>query len=281
MEPKKSAHQKAVESKALYSVADKSEITIVATAILEAPRPTTPTEVPQSRTPSPPSPVPGVSQLTKDLRKMALAEAPAAKPPVAVKLVAAKSVAIRPAFMLASRVKDWFARPGSVNDPFIKDPKYNTKKFSEYIMFWIRVEHNFALCLDKFIEEGKDTTDKKVLATFKAKRRIQFIAQISVNSDTINETRTGVITYAIGESGRVFHRWFTPKDRAEILNPGVEKGWEVLESLDDALDDIEGDMQDIADIVDGSKVTSITDNLITAIDPKNKNAIITLVRMKS
>ena len=236
-----------------------------------------------SRSPSPPQPV----GLVNALAKLTLVDAPSA---VEVKEVAPqvlekikkpqkqpKLQPSIPALFYASRVTEWFCPIGSKNDPFIKYPKYSAGKFSPLEVHWIRARHSYADTVDKYLAEGIETTDAQVLKFYKAKRRIQLVGDITITSGLITQTKTGVFTYSIGKTGRIFHRWFTSKNGKEIVSPETEKGWNVLNEPQP--EDVAGEIEEKL-AADGSYVEVETENLVVVVDPKN-SARIRIVKLLS
>ncbi|MBS0635153.1 MAG: hypothetical protein JSR37_06800 [Verrucomicrobia bacterium] len=219
-------------------------------------RPSTPKSV-ESRSPSPLSLplVPPVEQPV--LASKALpAQLQIAKPlPVVV-------LQTSPLPRYAERVSDWFSAIGSERDPFIKDPKYRDGAYSAEQQTRIRMYHNFGLAVDRCLSEAEETTDEEVLKLYKAKRRLQLVVEL-VRKDFFTK---GVITLSFGHSGKVFHRWFTPKNSRELVNPGVHDGWKVLNEEEDPLEHVE---YDDSEMDDGSYIESVTPNTITVADPKN------------
>jgi hypothetical protein len=211
---------------------------------------------PASRSPSPPQPAP-VEVLTE---KVAALTVHIPKP-------------VQPRLVYASRIWDWFSPPGSPNDPFVKDPRYNSKKYTERAEFWIRLEHNFARAVDAYLHFGSETKDPEVLRRFKAVRRIQLVTEITVDSPNFRETRRGVTTYTIGK--RLFHRWFSSLNAREILEPDLDSGWEVLDNLQ--IDDDGPEDRDYLVTSDNSRVICETPYWVEIEDPKNY-ARITIAR---
>ncbi len=219
-----------------------------------------------SRSPSPESAQPLVEKLTEAVANITIQ--PKVQAPV-------KATKTKVALLYASRVRDWFSKPESKNDPFVKESKYSEGAYSDVDKYWIRARHNFALAVDGYLDEGIETTDANVLKEYKAKRRIQLVGEISVTSALVTQTKKGIFTYSIGKTGHVFHRWFTPKNSKEIINPGAEKGWEVLEEAQEVELSLDKEEQ-LAN--DKSYVEHETQNLVTIVDEKN-NARIRIVRL--
>lgn len=235
-----------------------------------------------SRSPSPPS----AFDLTTAFDKMTLSgtsepQAVRAAPekPLVAKQKTAKQhktpAAISLSLPYAPRVTDWFCTPGSKRDPFIKDPKYSTGTYTPVDQYWIRARHSFAHAVDKYLTEGIETTDQATLNFYKAKRRIQLVGDITVTSDLITQTKTGIFTYSIGKTGRIFHRWFTPKNSKEIVSPEAKKGWNVLSEVQP--EDIAAETEEMM-AEDKSYVESENENMAVIVDPKN-NARIRIVRL--
>lgn len=235
-----------------------------------------------SRSPSPPT----TGDLTSAFANMALSDSPKPpkvlpeaalppeKPPVVIKKPAKQPKTLAD-LLYAPRVTDWFCPPGSKRDPFVKDPKYSAVTYSAVEKYWIRTRHSFAHAVDKYLAVGIETTDQATLKLYKAKRRIQLVGDITVTSNLITQTKTGIFTYSIGKTGRIFHRWFTPKNSKEIVSPEAKKGWDVLSEVQPEDATAEKDEM-IAE--DKSYVESETENLAVIVDPKN-NARIRIVRL--
>ena len=186
------------------------------------------------------------------------------------------------------KTRRWWEPQSSPLHPFRCDTKYMSQKLYDDPIagFWVSFEHNFALAVDNYLYEGSRTTDKKLLAEHDVIERIQLFGEVQVTTEAGIKVRTVVFTYGRGRHRRFVHRSCTRLDREDIINGNyIEHGWKILAQaaaeLREAAKLKAAAAEPEAAVLgtDGSELESITENLITIKDPKNRARII-LVRMK-
>lgn len=185
--------------------------------------------------------------ITQEIKQLTLVPAAEMAPVVAKEPVkpAAAAIAYHP------RVTRWFSA-----DPFMNDPAYKEKNYSEPVKHEIRAQHSFALVMDSFLEKYG----------LRHENQVSFVGEMFRKGKTLR----CLFTYAFDKNKTCYHRYASIKTTNQLIQEYVQKGFYELDfpplgSVSSAKSEAIG--------ADGSYVVSETPSVLTIADPKNEMTI--------